>query len=120
MYNTANKMLTLIVRVLDTFLQVFDAGVVLADGEFSSLESAIIGAPLEMTNKYMSAVAYNEVRAPAASLFFEIVCLSSRVPRLYIALYGVCQAVQRHVVPSMLSKNRRWCGGTVVWRSTNS
>lgn len=50
-------------------LQVFDTGVVLADGEFSQLESAIIGAPLEMTNNYMRAVAYNEVRVQAASVF---------------------------------------------------
>lgn len=49
-------------------LQVFDAGVVLADGEFSELESAVIGAPLEMTNNYMRAVAYNEVRV--ANLLF--------------------------------------------------
>lgn len=51
-------------------MQVFDTGVVLADGEFSQLESAIIGAPLEMTNNYMSAMAYNEVRSQAASFFF--------------------------------------------------
>ena len=48
----------------------FDAGVVLADGEFSQLESAIIGAPIELTNNYMRAVAYNEVREQADSFFF--------------------------------------------------
>ncbi len=41
--------------------QVFEAGVVLADGEFSGLESVILGAPVEMTNNYLNAVAYNEV-----------------------------------------------------------
>ena len=41
--------------------QVFEAGVVLADGEFSGLESVILGAPVQMTNNYMNAVAYNEV-----------------------------------------------------------
>ena len=40
----------------------FQSGVVLADGDFSELESVIVGAPLEMVNKYMRAVAYNEVR----------------------------------------------------------
>lgn len=41
----------------------FEPGVVLADGEFSQLEGVVLGAPLGMTNNYMKAVAYNEVRA---------------------------------------------------------
>lgn len=48
--------------------QVFEPGVVLADGEFSGLESVILGAPLEMTNNYMDAIAYNEVRTRADRL----------------------------------------------------
>ena len=39
----------------------------LADGEFSGLESVILGAPVQMTNNYMNAVAYNEVCARATA-----------------------------------------------------
>lgn len=54
--------------------QVFEPGVVLADGDFSGLESVILGAPLEMTNNYMDAVAYNEVLcAPGYTMvYFEV------------------------------------------------
>lgn len=43
-------------------LQSFPAGVILADGEFSKLESVVIEGPLELTNKYLEALAYYEVR----------------------------------------------------------
>eukprot|EP00904_Undaria_pinnatifida_P001500 jgi/Undpi1/11350/HiC_scaffold_30.g13647.m1 len=47
--------------VSELLVEVFQSGVVLADGDFSELESVIVGAPLEMVNKYMRAVAYNEI-----------------------------------------------------------
>ena len=34
---------------------------ILKDGEFSDIENVIIGAPLDMTNRYLRAVAYYEV-----------------------------------------------------------
>lgn len=43
-------------------VQCFPQGVILAEGEFSDFESSIIGAPLEITNKYMEAVSYFSVR----------------------------------------------------------
>ncbi|CAM9859080.1 unnamed protein product [Ectocarpus sp. 4 AP-2014] len=42
-------------------VEVFEPGVVLADGKFTGLESVILGAPIDMTNNYMKAVAYNEI-----------------------------------------------------------
>lgn len=82
------------------FAQVFDTGVVLADGEFSQLESAIIGAPLEMTNNYMRAVAYNEVRVQAASFILLMnVVVEWRGPCVgAFSALGCCGAFQRHVV----------------------
>lgn len=59
----------------------FDAGVVLADGEFSTLESAIIGAPLEMTNNYMKAVAYNEVWIQAVVEGGPFICACTSMDR---------------------------------------
>lgn len=53
------------IAVRSTPNQVFEPGVVLADGEFTGLESVILGAPIDMTNNYMTAVAYNEVRSLA-------------------------------------------------------
>lgn len=44
--------------------QAFPQGFILAEGEFSKLEQVVFGAPLEMTNKYLNAVAYYEVRGP--------------------------------------------------------
>lgn len=79
-------------------LQVFDTGVVLADGEFSQLESAIIGAPLAMTNNYMKAVAYNEVRAQAPGLL-KYVC------RVGVGLVSAPMALWR--VPTLSTRRLR-------------
>lgn len=59
-------------RIIRPSKQVFEPGVVLADGEFSGLESVVLGAPLEMTNNYMDAIAYNEVCARANRLLSSI------------------------------------------------
>ncbi|CAM9176858.1 unnamed protein product [Pylaiella littoralis] len=48
-------------QVSALLVRVFEQGVVLADGEFNGLESVLLGAPLEMTNNYMDAIAYNEI-----------------------------------------------------------
>ena len=44
----------------------------LADGDFSELEAIVVGAPLEMTNRYMRAVAYNEVRRAVVINYTEM------------------------------------------------
>lgn len=55
------QLVLIVCRRVRCMRQVFPAGVILADGDFSELESVIIGAPLDMTNKYLRAVAYYEV-----------------------------------------------------------
>lgn len=41
--------------------EAFPADMILKDGEFGEIENVVFGAPLDITNKYLRAVAYYEV-----------------------------------------------------------
>lgn len=67
-------------------MQSFPQGVYLADGDFSELEGVIFGAPIEMTNKYLNAVAYYEVRFEGTTGYY-----SDRV--LYLLEHLPCEEI---------------------------
>lgn len=80
--------------------QSFPAGLILADGEFSELEGVIIGAPLQLTNNYLQAVAYYEVRGKLSMACHVLVHYSPRVITVVFTHYGWVDVEIESVLPT--------------------